>query len=122
MMATTALTKYKFDSDDVPWTSGWEVEPTDVLNENQSEGGTDIVQAIRRNKLRITVQTGVMLEALKFFMTYKNKDSFTLTMYDPIAEEATTHNVRIKNFRYAKKAKSEFIGGTYSVSFTIEEF
>ena len=116
------LAKYKFNNEDVPWTSGWEVEPEDVLNENQSEGGTDIVQRIRSNKLRITVQTGVLLDTLKFYAKYKKMDSFTLTMYNPLEDETTTHNVRIKGFRYAKKAKTEAIGGTYNVSFTIEEF
>ena len=120
-----ALEKVKFNNTEIPWTNGWEVAPRDILNENQSEGGTDIVQAIRRDKLSISVQTTCLSAQLKIYAQFKKLDSFTLSCYDPITEENEEHTVRIANFRYSKKPKTERLevtNGIYNVSFTIEEF
>jgi len=117
--------KVKFDQTTIPWTNTWEVSENDILNENQSEGGTDIVEAIRKGKLSIAVQTTCLSDQLKVYAQFERGNGFTLTLYDPVLETTTTKQVRIKGFRYSKKAKSEKFTATrgiWNVSFTIEEF
>lgn len=126
-MSSSSLDDYKvkFDNTTIPWTKGWEVAENDVLNENQSEGGTDIVEAIRKGKLSIAVQTTCLSDQLKIYAQFARGNGFTLTLYDPVLETTTTKRCRIKGFRYGKKAKSEkftVTRGIYNVSFTIEEF
>lgn len=106
--------------------TSWERTPRKIETENQSEGGTDIVQRVRRDKLRVSA-TFVLADAewVKFFEDLNDLDDFTLEEYDPREEGYKERTVRMKDLSNAPRRKSNELTdvlGVWEVSFTLEEF
>lgn len=119
------LTKYRFDSTEMPFTSSQQMSFDDVETKSQTEGGLTFVQTIRRGVFSMKVSTTCLSDMLKTYLTYRNKDSFVLTIYDPITETSMQKTVRMTNFSYQLLEKSynlSVTNGIYKVSFNLEEF
>lgn len=116
-----------FDSTAVPFFPEIDVSPKNIENVNQSEGGRDIVQTIRLDKLSASVKMVVADdEWVRFFYDlYKNHDSVSFKQYSPLLQGYDTRTVRITNFKYKMRKHSEeltSITGVWELSFNIEEF
>lgn len=114
-----------FDTWEVPPMKGWKIKSADVLSNYKTEAGTDEVNYTRKDKLTISASTVGFDYLLQKLYQFKNKDSFTLKMYNPINKRYQERIVRITSFGYDLKEKTDKISisnGIYSISFTVEEF
>lgn len=106
--------------------SKWERNPKDIKVTNQSEGGHDIIQRIRSNKMTISASF-VLADAawVGFFEGLKELDSFTLKEYSPRLDDYEQRTVRIEDLTDSPRRKTEKlegVTGVWDISFTIEEF
>lgn len=115
-----------FNSTSVAFFPEIDCSPKNIENVHQSEGGRDIVQSMRKDKLSASVKLKVAgHEWVKFFYDlYKNYDSVTFKQFSPLLEAYETRTVRLVDFTYKKVKKSEDLAvtGTWEMSFGIEEF
>lgn len=116
----------KFDSTALPFPTGWQQTFNKVQSSLQSEGGDDLIQSVRKDKLSVSAQFAVADDTwVKFFKQYDNKDSFTLSQYSPLTSTYEERTVRMENFSYQHRRKSELltaVTAVWDVSFTLEEF
>lgn len=116
----------KFNNTALPFPTGWQQTFNKVQSSLQSEGGTDLIQSIRKNKLSVSAQFVVADDALvKFFKQCDMMDSFTLSQYSPLTSTYEERTVRMENFSYQHRRKSEkltAVTGVWDVSFNLEEF
>lgn len=117
----------KFDDTVLPFfPTSWQRTPQKIQNTNQSEGGTDIVQQIRKGKLNIQASFALAdVTWIKFFEEYNDKDDFVLSEYSPLKGDYDTHTVRMEGLTNTPRRKSEeltAVTGVWDVSFTLEEF
>lgn len=125
---TIKLSDYpiKFDSTAVPFPTAWSQTKNKIETALQSEGGTDLIQSIRKDKLHIDAQFKVADDNwVKFFSQYDKKDSFTLKQYSPELGDYEERTVRLEGFTYSHIRKSESLSGVtavWDVSFSLEEF
>ena len=116
-----------FGDTTVPFFPVLDNAPKNIENKNQSEGGRDIIQTIRKDKLFTSVSLSVADDAwVRFFYDlYKNYDSVVFKQYSPLLQGYDTRTVRIEDFRYKmvkKSEKLEAVAGVWEMSFNIEEF
>lgn len=106
-----------------PYKESWNA----VEDIKQSAGGTDIYTNTRARKLTISLSykvTSTWLKTLAELNILSRTQSLTLRRYDPIAEDYTEHQVKMKGFNYQVNRKSWDLNttlGVYNVSFTLEE-
>lgn len=106
--------------------TNWQRTPNKIQNKNTSEGGTDILQRVRSDKMSISASF-VLADAtwVKFFEDLNELDDFTLEEYDPRTEGYKERTVRMEGLRDGPRRKShELTGvlGVWEVDFTLEEF
>lgn len=110
----------------VPFFPEVENTPQKLETVNQSEGGRDIVQVIRDDKMSASFKINIAgVEWVKFFYQLYKMDAFVLKQYNPFAEGYDERTVRMEDFKYKAKKKSEAltaVTGVWEVSFTLEEF
>ena len=116
-----------FGDTSVPFFPEVEVSPKNIESVHQSEGGKDVVQSIRKDKLSASVKMKVADDAwVRFFYDlYKNSDSVTFKQYSPLLQSYDTRTVRITDFSYKMVKHSEVlpsVTGVWEMSFNIEEF
>lgn len=125
---TVVLNDYPimFDGAAVPFPSTWRQTKNKVTTSLQSEGGTDLIQAIRKDKLHIDASFRVVNDNwVKFFAQFDARDSFTLKQYSPLTSNYEERTVRLENFSYNHVRKSEKltqVTGVWEISFSLEEF
>ncbi len=116
----------KFGTTSLPFPTGWTQTFNKVQSSLQSEGGTDLIQSIRKNKLHIDAQFAVADDTwVKFFKQCDMLDSFTLSQYSPLTSTYEERTVRMENFSYSSRRKSELLDtvtAVWDVSFSLEEF
>lgn len=120
-----ALTKMKFDNDDIPFPKTFNVSLTNVQESNLSEGGRTLIQQIRTGVLSARVSTKALSDVLKLYKTYSQKSSFVLTIYEPITETTETRTVYMDDFSYGLEKGSDKLtctNGIYDISFNLKEF
>ena len=106
-----------------PYKESWNA----IEDTKQSAAGTDVYTSIRVRKLSISVSykvTSDWLKTLAELNTLSRTESLTLQRYDPILEDYSEHQVKMKNFSYQVDRKSwdlSVTNGIYKVSFTLEE-
>lgn len=110
----------------VPFFPETDNEPLKLEAVTQSEGGRDIVQVIRDDKMSVSVKTEVAgVQWVKFFYGLHKMDAFVLKQYNPLIEAYDERTVRMEDFKYKAKKKSEkltAVTGVWEVSFKLEEF
>lgn len=116
----------KFGSTSLPFPTAWTQTFNKVQSLLQSEGGTDLIQSIRKDKLHIDAQFVVADDAwVKFFSQCDKLDSFVLSQYSPITSTYEERTVRMEGLTYSHRRKSEkltAVTGVWDVSFSLEEF
>lgn len=117
---------YKFDSTALPFPTAWKQTHNKVQTLLQSEGGTDLVQSIRKGKLHVDAQYVIADDIwVKFFCQYDKKDSFTLSQYNPVTSLYEERTVRMENLSFSSRRKSEeltAVTAVWDVTFSLEEF
>lgn len=106
--------------------TSWQRTPQKLQNVNQSEGGRDIVQNIRINKMNISASFVIAdYDWVQFFETLNELDSFVLKEYEPKTNAYGERTVRMTDFSDVMRRKSEEIdgvNGVWEISFSLEEF
>jgi len=114
------------DGTEVPFFPEIKNKPKKIQNVNQSEGGRDIVQVIRRDKMGTSITLNVAdFTWVQFFYRLFLKDSFLMKQYNPLLNDYDERTMRIDDFDYGAVKKSEklkAVTGTWNVSIVIEEF
>lgn len=124
----TSLSDYPtyMNGTEIPFFPEIDNTPQNIDKTNQSEGGSDIVQRIRVNKTSQAVSMTIAdAYWVKFFYELFLMDSFVFKQYSPLVDGYVEKTVRITNFRYKAKRRSEYlteVKGVWEVSFNIEEF
>lgn len=116
----------KFGETAIPFPTNWQQTPNKVQSLLQSEGGTDLIQSVRKDKMHIDAQFILADDTwVKFFSQYDKLDSFVLSQYSPITSAYEQRTVRMEGFSYTLRRKSQeltTVTGVWSVSFSLEEF
>ena len=114
-----------FDTTQIPWPTGWELEYENIQTVNTTEAGTDVVDTSRWHKLTVDAKFLSSSRWAKFFEEYSQKPDFTLKFYSEIAEEYVEVSVRMTGFKRKMKKHSEKVQetlGVWDVSFDLEQF
>lgn len=123
----TYLSDYpaKFNDTVIPFFYGQE-SFAKVQTTSQSESGKDLVQITRDSKLTIPCSFKVADRAwVKIFKEFSLLRSFTLSLYDVIADNYVTYTVRIEDYTHNRVRKSQeltAVKGVWEVAFNIVEF
>lgn len=116
-----------FNSTTVSFFPEIECSPKNIENVNQSEGGRDIIQRIRTDKLNASVKLTVAGDEWDafFYGLYKDTNAVTFKQYNSTLHGYETRSVRITNFKHKCVKHSEDLSdviGVWELSFNIEEF
>lgn len=100
---------------------------SDVIeNVNRSEGGRDIVQVIRTDKLSSSFTLALAdFTEVQFYYQLSLLDSFVFKQYSPLTNAYKERTVRLRNFKYKNRKHSDQLSavvGVWDVSFTLLEF
>lgn len=100
--------------------------PINVEKVNKSEGGRDIVQRTRTDKLSASVKMEVAGDDWDafFYSLFKGTSAVVFKQYNSTLHGYETRDVRITNFKHKCKKHSEdltSVVGVWSISFNIEE-
>ena len=97
-----------------------------VENVNQSEGGRDIVQVVRADKLSSSFSLVLAdFSEVQFYYQLSLLDSFVFKQYSPLLNNYVEKTVRLRDFKYKNKKHSDVLDsviGVWEVSFTLLEF
>lgn len=110
----------------VPFMPALKNKPNIIQKVNQSEGGRDIVQNIRKDKMSVSVSLKLAdFHWVQFFYQLYMMDSFVLKQFNPLVGGYDERTVRIDDFDYDNEKDSDkltAVVGVWNVSFKIEEF
>lgn len=119
------MQKIYFDQTEIPFPHSWVENPEKLKNTFTTEAGTEIDLIVRAKRLSVSVATVCLDDELKTYFQFRDKNSFTLTKYDPLTKSSTTATVRMDSFNYELVRKSSGLtatNGVWKVSFNLEEF
>ena len=119
------LNPIRFDNNEIIFPLSWDVNPVKSKDTYETEAGTEIDVVRRTGRLSITASFKCTSAWLQFFARFREMDSFTLTLYDPLTETDDEHTVRMDNFSYSLVHKSQDLtvtNGVWEVIFDLEEF
>lgn len=115
-----------FDETEMPIPqTGWQETSNVVENTQMSEGGTDMVDVVRYDKLSISVTTSCFSDLAKTYKQFSKKDSIQVKIYDIIDEAYKTHTMRMRSFSASRRKDTDNLSttnGIWDISFTLEEF
>lgn len=123
--------KYKFNNTEILYPLSWDESYEVIENSAQSEAGTDLLSVVRYGKMSVSCSFRVSSTWLATFKSFRDLDSFTLSINVGWTEGAEptavyeTHTVRMRGFTQSRIPKSEDIGvsiALWDISFTLEEF
>lgn len=103
----------------------WVETPQKIMNTNQSEAGTDLINMRRYDKLNVACEYACTSAWVKAFDEFNNMASFTLKSYSPRSNAYVERTVRMEGFSVAEEVYSGYVEGTiglYTVSFNLIEF
>lgn len=115
-----------FNNTAVPFFPEIDCAPVNIENVNQSEGGRDIVQRVRTDKLSASVKMSVAGDEWDafFYGLFKGTEAVTFKQYNSTLQDYETRDVRITNFKHKCVKHSEDLSavvGVWELSFNIEE-
>ena len=110
----------------VPFMPALKNKPNIIQKVNQSEGGRDIVQNIRKDKMSVSVTLKLAdFHWVQFFYQLYMMDSFVMKQFNPRVGGYDERTVRIDDFDYDNEKDSDkltAVVGVWNVNFKIEEF
>ena len=115
-----------FNGTAVPFFPEIDNSPINVEKVNQSEGGRDIVQRIRTDKLSSSVKMEVAGDEWDafFYSLFKDTSAVVFKQYNSTLQGYETRDVRITNFKHKCIKHSEeltSVVGVWNISFNMEE-
>lgn len=115
-----------FNNTAVPFFPEIDCTPENIENVNQSEGGRDIVQRVRTDKLSASVKMSVAGDEWDafFYALFKGTEAVTFKQYNSTLQDYETRDVRITSFKHKCVKHSEDLSavvGVWELSFNIEE-
>lgn len=115
-----------FNGTAVPFFPEIDNAPTNVEKVNRSEGGRDIVQRTRTDKLSASVKMEVAGDEWDafFYSLFKGTSAVVFKQYNSTLHGYETRDVRITNFKHKCIKHSEdltSVVGVWNISFNIEE-
>lgn len=106
--------------------TSWERTPNKIQNINQSEGGRDIIQRIRSDKMTISASFAIAdYTWVQFFEQLNELDSFIVKEYSPRLNDYREMTCRMEGLSLSIRRKSQELSdifGVWDISFTLEEF
>lgn len=120
-----SLYPIKIDGTAIPWPTKWEEESNVVETENQTEGGKDVVDTTRYDKLSVKATFKSTATWAKFFKQKSKANSVTLKRYDVLAEGYEERTMRIRGFKAVLVKGSQRVGasnGIWNITFDLIEF
>lgn len=123
----TTLRDYpaKFNTTEIPFFYGQE-QFTKVQTTSMSESGKDLIQITRNSKLVIPCTFEIAdVDWVKVFKSFSLLSSFTLSLYDVIADDYVQYTVRMEDYSHFRARKSDRLTaakGRWTVAFTLREF
>lgn len=125
-MASINNYPFKFDNTIIPfWPSKWGRNNNPIRETMQSEGGRDMMQIIRAEKISVPFNCSVADdEWAGFFETYSKKESFVVSIYSPVTHGYEVHTMYMNGFSCNPRKGSEKlteVAGVWEISFTLEE-
>lgn len=115
-----------FDDTEMPIPqSGWQETSNVIENTQMSEGGTDMLDVVRVDKLSISVSTSCLSPLAKIYKEFSKKDSIQVRFYDILEEAYQTRTMRIRNFSASRRKDTDKLTVTnaiWDISFNLEEF
>lgn len=100
----------------------WKESPGKIENTNQSEAGTDLVNLVRVDKMKISARFDCTSEWKAVFDGFNDLPSFTLKTYDARTEAYKERTVRMQNFNCNTLPKSDYLTSTmglHEISFDL---
>lgn len=117
---------YKINNTALPFPTSWSVSPDIVETVKQSEGGTDMVMVVRRNKRKINVSYKIAdSDWLKKLLEFYALDSLTVQQFNPLNNAYESMTMRMRGFTYTPVRKSHeltAVTGVWDISFSLEEY
>ena len=115
-----------FNDTAVPFFPEIDCTPKNIENVNQSEGGRDIVQRIRTDKLSASVKLSVAGDEWDafFYSLFKGTEAVEFKQYNSTLQGYETRDIRITDFKHKCIKHSEdltSVMGVWELSFNIEE-
>lgn len=120
-----SLYPIKIDGTPIPWPTKWEEDSDVIENINETEGGKDVVDTSRYDKLSVKVTIKCTDQWAKFFKQKSKQDSVTLRRYDVLEEGYEDRTMRIRNFKGKLTKGSQKVSvtnGVWEISFDMIEF
>lgn len=106
--------------------TSWQRSPQKIQSVNQSEGGKDIVNTTRIDKMSISATFAIADKAwVQFFNGLNDLDVIVVQDYSPSLDGYDRRDMRMVDFTCSARRKSEELAsvlGVWDVTFTLEEF
>ena len=108
----------------VKWTT-WAVSKENVVNERETEAGTDDVDIIRAGKTSIQATASVTSRWAGFFERLSSRPMFFVEYYSPASDQYDVKKMRMTDYNcelVENSDKIESTNGLYYVSFNLVEY
>ena len=111
----------------IPYPDTWEENPKKKSNTFETEAGGIQKIITRTSRLCVSCSFTVTSRWLKKFMEYRNANSLTVNIYDPVLNAMASHTMFIddESFVYERIKDSRYVtntNGLYKLSFDMEAF
>lgn len=115
------------NSEVIPYPDYWEENPKKKTNTFETEAGGITKIVTRSERLCVSCSFTVTSRWLKKFMAYRNANSLTVNIYDPVSNAMVSHTMFIddESFTYERIKDSRYVANTnglYKLSFDMEAF
>ena len=111
----------------IPYPDTWGENPKKITNTFETEAGGIQKIVTRASRLSVSCSFTVTSRWLKKFMEYRNANSLTVNIYDPVSNATASHTMFIddESFVYERIKDSRYVANTnglYKLSFDMEAF
>lgn len=105
--------------------SQWDESLNNIVNERETEAGTDSVDVIRFGKRTVTCSAACSARWCGIFENYNSQLVIKVKYYDPAASDYVLRDMRMANFSKSLVLNSDTLeksNGLYNVSFDLVEY
>lgn len=115
----------EINSTTLPFPHKWQETSNVVETVNKTEAGTDQVEVVRYDKLKISCEFGCTNTLAATLKGFSKLGSLSVKYYDAETDAYKTRTMRMRNYTQSLVDGSHTLNtvrGVWSVSFTLEEF